>query len=573
MATQLPSHVSKLLVLTDPHRIKTTAAQVNVPYHVPVGVQLVTIYISLRDYQRLRNDSQRAFGLQNGSVQNGGQLPFHIKPKAKAKPKSLMFSNIPEEEAVNGFSETLPNGVSKPKPRPNFLPLHAKNGTTRDSDTGFNSFNLDETDSFPQFIFKTTVSSTPLMENKILPGSLLPICANPVILEEVPPIEEQNNNTSEVELPKNEIRERTFENFRGNSLKTALIRSTSVRAIQNIFTTKNEVGRMNGGGKPKYQTITDPSYPVFNDDGLPISKYMFDQCGIEMGVDIAQDVESLKIEGFPTESEIREEPEEKSNGQAESNTDGLTNGDHSVDADPINEIVFRNKPKDPATEDKRKSLSLPIKAINLDTLPKTSDLSNTGSAEEDSLSDLKPVKWQRADFAETPIRSKIIAQLPFGASWSSAMTPVMTPIDCNKALVRRRSSITKVEEEREEDGAEELEANELQKVELFVCGQQNMAMLVAIEDNSGQREDLVKSLWETSISRLPKIESNLQQTLNVNVDGVVDKNDMNYSFMCFDPNWDVTHQGGHWSTLEMQAVEDIHADFKENGSFTETLVR
>lgn len=585
-----------MLVLTDPYRIKTTAAQVSVSYHVPVGVQLVVVYMSLRDFQRLRNDSQCAFALQNSSVQNGGILPFQMKPKIKGKPvKPILFPNIPEEEAVNGFNESAGeeqatgskrNGVKKV--RPTTLPLRAKY-EPKDPDTGFNSLNLDETDSFPQFIGKTSVFPTPLLENKILPGQLLSICANQVVVQDDRVAKEEDTDAITYP-PKREDRRledklgaMRFDNFRGNALKSALIKSTSVRAIQNMFSPHSPAKRQNG--RPKYQTITDPNYPVFSDDGRPISQHMYDQWDIETGVDIAQDVESLKIEGFSTEGDMAEDVgvvEKVRNGTSPSNggdnksangTATVTNGCHSE------AIILRNRPKDPATEAKRRSMSLPIQPINLDpsgaytSLPITEE---SGSAEDGDEFLEKLVKRSRPDFTEN-LRSKIIASLPLDPAWSnglSSYTPVMTPIDSSKALIRRKSSIPKVDEVDEEAEAEgATRPDELQKVELFVCGQHNMTMLIAMEENSGQREDLVQCLWETCVSRLPKIESNLQQTLNVNVDGVVDKNDMNYSFMCFDPHWDVVQQGGHWAAAEMQAVEDIHADFKENGSFTETLVR
>lgn len=604
MSTQLPSSVSKLFVLTDPYRIKTTASQVTVPYHVPVGVQLVAVYMSLRDFQKLRSDSQRAFTLQNNSVQNGGSLPFQIKRKPKARDKSLLFSNIPEEEALNGFNEAAeaqpgpssrPNGLPV-KQRPTHLPLRMKNETAREvPESGFSSINFDETDSFPQFIGKTSVCATPLLENRILDGNLLSICANQVILEQPEKKQEAEDEEEEKEkVPNTEenmvlkkakkngkIRledkfpELKFNNVRGNSLKEKLERYTSVLQMPKLFAGKSELS-VATAGRPKYQTITDPSYPVFNEDGLPISKSMFDERGIEVGVDIAQDVESLKIEGFPSENEMIDDemiaagvyngqlPERQDSGVVE---ESKSNGNGTVST--INDIVFRNKPKDPSIENHRRSLTLPIQAINLDPLAKPTQVSTsdagTGSSESEDRSYDKPQKRVRADFPVSNLMSKIIAQLPFDNGLSS-MTPVMTPI------MRPMSFIPKVDEVNEED-EEAAETAELQKIELFVCGQQNMTMLIAMEEGSGQTETLVQSLWETCISRLPKIESNLQQTLNVNVDGVVDKHDMNYSFMCFDPNWDVMQQGGHWAANELQAVEDIHSDFKENGTFTETLVR
>lgn len=592
--------MAKLLVLTDPYRIKTTAAPVSVPYHIPVGVQLAVVYIPRRDFQKLLNDSQRARNVQNSTDRNGENLPFQIKRKTKAREKQSVFWNIPEEEPVNETMGEQSNGVAgRPrngvtKARPTHLPLSFKNQTTKDvPDSGVTSINFDETDSYPQFHGKTTVLPTPILENKILPGNLVAICANKVIHEQQQQQlkeaqeEEDRKKAKNGRIDLKKVEEKIFaqlqnDQFRRNTLKDTLIKYPSLRGIHGLFTSKNGLDRSNG--KPKYQTITDPSYPVFNEDGQPISNHMYEMCGIEVGVDIAQDVESLTIEGFPMTSDsmddeqLMEKPQNGSVHQVKDAVPEEKEGEEEIAA--INEIVFRNKSKDPAINSKRLSLTLPIQPINLSDGQSTTDdaigSGSGGSGEETDNN--KPVKRNRMDFPVTPIMSKIIAQLPHDAAWTiPAMTPVITPtIGNGKLPMARKPSISKVDElneEEEEEGGDTGESSDLQKVELFVCGQHNMTMLIAMEENSGQSEELVKLLWERSISRLPKIESNLQQTLNVNVDGVVDKNDMNYSFMCFDPNWDVTQQGGHWTASELQAVEEIHADFIENGSFTETLVR
>lgn len=59
MATQLSSDLTKRLVLTDPYRIKSPAEAVTVDFSLPLGVQLLQVYIAHEDYRTLREDSMK----------------------------------------------------------------------------------------------------------------------------------------------------------------------------------------------------------------------------------------------------------------------------------------------------------------------------------------------------------------------------------------------------------------------------------------------------------------------------------------------------------------------------------
>lgn len=525
----------------------------------------------------MKNDASRAQNLVNAIGQSSGILPFQVKRKIK-RDKSLFFSNIPEEEAVNPTNVVVENGANgvlgKPpsKPRPNHLPLKMKIETTRDvPESGFNSINFDESDSFPQFIGKTSICSTPLLENKVLHGNFLSICvnqngaqANGVAKEEKA---EKNNKYDVQELPgsnfNNNIRENKFKSFP---------RSLSVRPLTNfseMFSkTEEEIVEI----KARYQTITDPNFPVFNNDGLPISKYFFDECSnVEVGIDIAQELEDLSIDGFGYEDELQDKTEPVAE-EVKSSPVKISNGSVKTEHTTIPEtngieVKLRNLSKE-NNDIKRRSLTLPVKSLNLDPDSKLQENYPEPTNGEQFTKRIRP------DFPVTPLMSKIMSQLPMDG-WSSgfsscAMTPVMTPIDVAKSFARRKSSISKIEEDSEKTVEDEKYG---QKVDLIICGHQNMTMLMMLEEGSCQKQEFVQSIWEACISRLPKIEANLQQTLNVNVDGVVDKNDVNYSFICMDPHYDIVHRGGPWTMDELQILEDLYSDFNGNPSFTEAIVR
>lgn len=76
--------------------------------------------------------------------------------------------------------------------------------------------------------------------------------------------------------------------------------------------------------------------------------------------------------------------------------------------------------------------------------------------------------------------------------------------------------------------------------------------------------------FEVCVSRLTRIETNLSQTLNVNVDG--DKHDGGYSFLSLDPNWDTLDKGGPWSPVQMTTLESMRNDLATNKNIITDLI-
>lgn len=59
VATQLTAHLTKYLVLTDPYRIKSPAEVVAVDYQLPLGVQLLQVYIDSNEYKDLQENTTK----------------------------------------------------------------------------------------------------------------------------------------------------------------------------------------------------------------------------------------------------------------------------------------------------------------------------------------------------------------------------------------------------------------------------------------------------------------------------------------------------------------------------------
>lgn len=489
MATQLSPDITKNLVLTDPFRIKTTAEIISVDFHIPIGVQLIAVFIPIKEYRKLNLGSQRAQSITN---QNANSIvPFQFKKKIK-RDKSIIFTNIPEE----GGSELENADIKKPSKmvsqRPNHLPLRFKNITSKEiPESGFSSINFDETDSFPQFIGKTSVSSTPMTENKILHGMIMPICANTDIVELTETkksdlldkfnrinlnktlnsfvnnpfrIEKRRNSLSDLQDSLKKISKRL-------SLRPFGIGLTKLNRAETDAVELDDIDIDDVEAKI-YRTITDPTYPVFNSNGAPISKYLF--------------------------QEFLERQEAQNRAVKEMNENLLTidGFDGEMKDSPI------RQPKEPEPvpflestplKPNRIALNLPLKSLSFD-----SNTVSEPTVVNTNIFELPAQRKKLSGIQLTPLMTKlsILAMNDERSSGFSSWdtTPgieLPTPSDGVK-LLRRRSSV-KCDDVVDFNDEKNLD-NQRQRVEMFICGQQNMTLILLLEENSCQKRELVQSM-------------------------------------------------------------------------------
>lgn len=183
VATQLTETTTKNLVLTDPLRIKTASETIShTGYHVPIGVQLIVVYVTEDEYQILSENSRK---LQNFlENQNQHLLPLKwssggissagsaMKQRKIKRDKSLIFSNIPEES--NEDHPPKPNKSNQK--RPTNLSLRLGNNDKKQEVSVIKTEDkivFDETDSYPEYIGRTSVCNTPMTENKVFTGKFV----------------------------------------------------------------------------------------------------------------------------------------------------------------------------------------------------------------------------------------------------------------------------------------------------------------------------------------------------------------------------------------------------------------
>lgn len=333
-----------------------------------------------------------------------------------------------------------------------------------------------------------------MTEMKVLHGAVLSICSN---------IDEVNKCTSPKLTPtKSPI---NHSNFMMNPFKTE-IRRHSLSSVQDSLKklrlamrpfghglAKLSKSHMGDGGsgefnspedieiddfdKKTYRTITDPMYPVFNSAGAPISKCLFQDIldkqrkeietvnDDEQVVPIADELnENYRIEGF--DSEMKGSPV------------------HCFTGTPNEKL---------STAPNRVALSLPLKSLTLENDPKDIPISSANIFETPAH------RKKLAGIQLTPLMTKlsILAgndERSSGfSSWDT--TPgvdMATPVDGTK-MFRRRSSI-KYEDVADISNDDATKSNEMQRCELYICGQQNMTMLLLLEESSANKHELVQAM-------------------------------------------------------------------------------
>ncbi|XP_065366838.1 uncharacterized protein HPS4 isoform X3 [Calliphora vicina] len=631
VASQLSDAVTKQIVLTDPLHIRTTGEQLtSSEFHIPNGVQMLVVYLDTLQYRKLQAEAQRAQNLQTTQL-GQGPLPFQYNKRKMKRDKSLIFTHIPEEnttthtisehpeeqaeEATTNADPIIqPPAPIRPKSlmmtRPTHLPLRIKNYANKElPESGIASINFDETDSYPEFIGRTSVCSTPMAENKVLAvGNIMSICANPEDENNSNKQVEQNNTLQQINR-RNSLKkdfEKFFHNFitnpnkmeRRNSLTDIhdslkkFSKKISLKQISQSF--KTDVNR-NGNGaadmSPDFiendddddqnsdnsdennktsRTITDPTNPVFNANGQPISRSLFQEflekyykLWGEASEETKQDEDIAKlIEEFKEfDNELKKLDESLRNpnsNKTSSNTTNINKPDRNLN---LENSFNQQKAKTPLD---KKSLSLPLKNIS----------DSTPSGERPALTSSRK---QLGGVPLTPLMAKlsVLALNEERPAWDAtpgANIEIQTPLNTSKTQGKRNSLKC-------DDAVDVLTClssnagnqDGLQKAELYICGQQNMTLLLFMEEGCSQHSKLVQKMFDICVSKFPHMESHLSQTLNINVEA--DKRDGSYSFLCIDSKWDALERNGPWNPVEINTLECMHRDMLNNKQLTDLILR
>jgi hypothetical protein len=491
VATQLSSDVTKRIVLTDPYRIKCPAEVPTVNFDLPLGVQLLQVYISSKEYFKLHDEATRSRNmfqyLSSKSIKKvclvTGLCQFKMfdcqlqsKPMSSKEPvisamkrdQSIIFTAVPEEDSEHQLIIKTEK-TSASQNRPKFLNLKSKTTDVEKKPV-----------SSTQFYGQTSVCSTPMTDlSKVIHSKPLSICIN---ANENPKVEDDEEKSSETvnhpydfdsvlaRVPYLKVTSNLYDSKRFSSVFDVREKMKSVSRgvtmkyynseLQHEYnmcneTTPNEIR--------VFRTISDPNYPIFRADGTVVSHPFY------------QDYLTNQMELITTEIKD-EKPAKASFDDFDSTLSDFVKSIAAVKKVPDNaveNIEISALPRPRPTREHRKSLTLPLKSLSVD------------GAEAPT----SPVRRHSSGVLLTPLMSKL-SSFTFdersSGFCSRDQTPIFTPT--------QQPSFPFVFKRPKNRFVQEGNDSALRRCVLFVCGQQDMVVTLLLQDEACASFELLTKL-------------------------------------------------------------------------------
>ncbi|XP_045536443.1 uncharacterized protein LOC106719293 [Papilio machaon] len=600
IATQLPPSLTSYLTVVDPYRIKSPAESVQTETPLPLGAQLLVVYVARKTYDMLKKHTDK----MQEFYQNGEEMIAKFKKMQEAerekqrefpqsgmkRDKSLLFTAVPEEDHTmisppnkENTSEnrkpSMPDVVpftNKPRPRPNKLSLSFKTQKSLDEDAMENE---------TKFTGQTSVCSTPMVEYKRLHGNMLSICQNPdnQTQEKSPDVEpdvlkniensaklkiESEQRDNKMVLDINCIADHFINKPEPiRKLASVMDIQETFRKISNRATSKFKLKRSQNeddspaeeARSPSTLTINDPLFPVFRNDGVAISESLFNQY----------------LEQYYSRMKQESKEENMFNFNIKLGEQKFENFDSDMTKSPQRtpkKIVKDSNKTVPSDQSRRKALSLPLKSL-------------TESTETATDSEAVNFKKKLTGVQLTPLMEKL-SHLAFTSDKSSGYSSrVMTPLEIREfptpAVERQLNFSDRSKGQREEsEGEGEVEGESdddldalpeygraATKCALFVSGLHNMALLALIDLEAADNVDTINNLWETSLNALGPIEQKCMEPLPAEAES------SDYSYLMLDPDWGSVRKGGPWAAMDIATMGLIHNEFAEDPEISEYILR
>lgn len=649
IASQLGADITKHLVLSDPYRIKSPGTNVEVSFQLPVGAQLLHIFVPQREFHSLARDAEQirnTFSLVDKAPKSVSRNSKEFIPCLKTD-KSKIFTVLEEEDGETGV-EILP--------QTSFIST-SYNVTKKLSPT------VEENIESASDASSRLVCSTPLRDfniNKVLHARAVSICsrveADETPVNRVPVADVADNNV--ISNPVNTIPDVVRDAVAARSssrrdmidkacitipsnnnnifqtvydLRTYLKEQTSSKSLSmslpSINTTNNVPMRYYSFGLPVptdeqcspqrprrcfYNTITDPCFPVFRQDGLPLSQALFDE-------QIANHYRALDSKPVfkmrPSHSKSKHPPLASIPLQPVKQGPDVASTKSDVPSDLSNQPKKRpvtlalktisspdGMPSEVKSEQQNhQQSSRPPRPISLsgNQFNRPSTLSGLNDVKDKSslslgLNDSKTQLEERKRIAQQALPAVArptslsggLAITPLMAKLShlamdrhgSLMTPAADPTPCEpkemsfpNRVETPMAPFPKPLPRLSQSDLEDFAGDGNKETILLVCGIQSMSLLLLLDPDFISSE-LLKTVWDVSFASL----ENLEQSLNYSLDHVPAPGNSgadSYSFLCIDPAWDTVHKGGVWSGPELELVGSLHRDFQDQQNLTEICVR
>ncbi|XP_067213318.1 uncharacterized protein HPS4 isoform X2 [Linepithema humile] len=627
VSTQLDADLTKQIVITDPYRIKAPAERISTEFHLPIGVQLLQVYIERKQFTKLMQETNNE-RYYNSCIDTVTRKILQRKNMSKSGVKEPLIMSGMKRDTSRIF--TVPeegelDSTNYP-PAPQYVPSVPLVGSHESPIRRKQEMKSERAKSTAIVNPLTpSVCATPLKDvDRILLGNAMLICSSESGGENDEHRSTSKDNDDDIpDVVKEALRCKRLNKLRNTTSKEKLMKrkdpdrksvslpdlTSSVKQhLNGIPRTyqpeldqickfseaspdnldSNSSRRTLGRGKRHSRTITDPCYPVFRSDGLPVSQSLYEQY-------VATHCEELCDDG--NDGSVRGHRGDDGSFQLRNLSSELTSIKFPANSSAVAKDE-RAKPDHSYEKSKqetyKRSMSLPLKPLNVVTEVQNSDDWRKSTSECGGSSYDFPQRRKLDGLQLTPLMSKLslLADERTSGFCSRETTPsefrdlsgfsggitttTTTTTTTTNQLIRQK--LESVEKETS-DGEDELDedwinkddsAACLEKTELFLCGYQNMVLVLLMENGTANNPDLIHALWRTCVSTLDKLESRLQQCLEPLPST---ENKELYSILSVDPQWDTVQRFGLWGVTELDIVSCLHDRFTRANSLTDIIVR
>jgi hypothetical protein len=505
------------------------------PFHLPVGVQLLIVYIKHKEFSKLLNEAKAA-RISCESLAKKKQMQKRVPvPIGKTANASKDYTGM-KRDVSRIFTVHEEEGESEQIVTP------PKNGFAIDASPVSSQKKLDQFTSSSQ-------CTTPMKDvnlSRVLLERALSICrvsesdenhvagANPGKVETgfVPDVVKDAIKTETSDIPLAKKHPSFLLNYSDAKLQKS--QSTiDVRQRTNLSSSKIPL-RAYSFGLPKlsrgllaeeadkqsvsttpsakhyYNTITDPLHPLFRCDGRPISRSLFDKQLadhyklLEKEKDASaasaneSNVESLEIKSVPQPL-----PTEPDSHKSDSSNPRLKTRSKTPTSLQLDEKPRRDAPS--KQELYRRSLSLPLKNLTTETAPGIEDSRRKSTTFPAGPLESPSVRTRMiGSLPLTPLMAKL-SSLAFEEGSGGFNSRDTTPSEFRdfgqdvknssikiKSRIENNANADKTDLEKKADKAQE-------RVSLYIFGQQSMALILLLEEEQSLDPDLIHSLVSLEI--------------------------------------------------------------------------